>query len=148
MNAPSPTHTRDFSPIEHDQYLALMTKVPPPQPLPFGGVTSHPQPGLIESSKRSPSAVPHDLLTAKPRCPPNFNCAKPLDSLPPPPSAPLRSPHLQSNPKSLVTRLATFWRPRLLIHPVAASSRMLASTKGRPVRPRDQLHRAHRCQTS
>lgn len=34
---------------------------------------------------------------------------------------------------TLVSKLATFCRPRLLIHPVAASSRMVASTNGSPV---------------
>jgi len=46
-------------------------------------------------------------------------------------SAPIR----QSRPRSLVRKLATFCRPLFDMKPVAASSRMLASTKGTPVLP-------------
>lgn len=48
-------------------------------------------------------------------------------------------PQRQSCCRSLASRLATFCRPRLDIQPVAASSRMLASTNGRPVRPEHHL---------
>jgi len=37
-------------------------------------------------------------------------------------------PRRQSTPASSANQLATFWRPRLDMNPVAASSRMLAST--------------------
>ncbi len=42
------------------------------------------------------------------------------------------------DPSTLHRKLDTFWRPRLLMYPVAASSRMHASTNGKPVRPRHQ----------
>lgn len=45
------------------------------------------------------------------------------------------APSLQSRPRSFVRKLATFCRPLLDMKPVSASSLMLASTKGTPVRP-------------
>ncbi len=44
-----------------------------------------------------------------------------------------RAWHRINSCPTLLSRLATFCRPRLLIQPVAASSRMLASTNGSPV---------------
>ena len=45
------------------------------------------------------------------------------------------APNLQSSPRSFVRKLATFCRPLLDMNPVAAISRMFASTKGTPVCP-------------
>ena len=43
--------------------------------------------------------------------------------------------------RALHRKLDTFWRPLLLMNPVAASSRMHASTNGNPVRPAAQRWR-------
>lgn len=48
------------------------------------------------------------------------------------------APILQSRPKSLVRKLATFCRPLLDMKPVVANSLMLASTKGTPVFPSEK----------
>jgi hypothetical protein len=49
------------------------------------------------------------------------------------------SPIRQSTSSSFDSRLATFCRPRLLSQPLPPSSRMQASTNGRPVRPAAHL---------